>query len=493
MTTPDEKIILGLDIPNTVRQINADLKKLQSQLNQVKTTASLDMRTTAKTLDSQITALQKQLAGIHAAVDLDLDTDAARIQKTGRQMGAGLAQEITESMEKEADKTAGRSFLHWLPKDSILSFLKKKAGEALEELKKADALLTKIGQADTALSHSQLAQIGETAYDTAGRYGKRAADYLAAAEKASRDGYTDITGIADLSLALQSAGGMTADLADRYIASTNEAYQLGGSVEKLSGILDGSSRIASRCAVSLDGMARGMSSVTPLAASLGMEARETSAALGVMMAATGQDGNEAADAFGRILLNLGQIEDAQKGIGTDSLARFGDACRSLNVPLAETQNGITALRDPMETIRDLADAYSSLAPGDAAKTALLDSLGSQEAAEALDALLGSYSRYEEMLAGYANGTGSLAAEAEKNAASWEGSLNRLCNTWDAVIANLASPEGIASALDGLNGLLSVLDNVTGALGPAGTAGAAAGLFASLKDVGSPKMYGLHQM
>lgn len=84
----------------------------------------------------------------------------------------------------------------------------------------------------------------------------------------------------------------------------------------------------------------------------------------------------------------------------------------------------------------------------------------------------------------------MAAEAEKTAKSWEGSLNRLSNTWTDTIGNIANSDAIITVINSLNSLLSVVNNVTDNLGPLGTIGLGAGLFAGFKNVGRPKMFGL---
>ena len=95
-----------------------------------------------------------------------------------------------------------------------------------------------------------------------------------------------------------------------------------------------------------------------------------------------------------------------------------------------------------------------------------------------------------MLQEYADGTGSMAAEAERMVNSWEGSLNRLSNTWTDTVANIADSDAIISIINSLNNLLSVVNHVTDGLGSLGTIGLGVGLFAGLKNVGSPKMFGL---
>jgi hypothetical protein len=104
-------------------------------------------------------------------------------------------------------------------------------------------------------------------------------------------------------------------------------------------------------------------------------------------------------------------------------------------------------------------------------------------ADALEAVLENYSQYEKMLAEYADGTGTMSQKAAQTADSWEGSLNRLSNTWTDTIGNIANSDAIVILVNGLNGLLSVINSVTEKLGSFGTIGLGAGLFVGLKNIG----------
>ena len=95
--------------------------------------------------------------------------------------------------------------------------------------------------------------------------------------------------------------------------------------------------------------------------------------------------------------------------------------------------------------------------------------------------------YSKMLEEYSQGTGSMAQEAEKTAKSWEGSMNRLSNTWTKVVGNVANSDAIIGAVNGLNSLLSVIDKLTESLGSLGTIGLGAGLLASFKGAGRVKI------
>ena len=426
MADMNTKIVLGLDVPKTVAQINTDIRKLQKQLQKVETTGTLDTGPTVKQINAQIASLHSQL------------------------------------------KT-----------NPLLSQIR----QAVSELKEIDTLLNEIGRSNTGLSSSDLARIGNDSFDTAGRYGRKAADYLSEVRDASRAGFENASGIAELSLAAQEAGDMTAGLASQYIAAADKAYSLGGSVEKLTEILDGSHHIASRNAVNMSDLAEGMSAVGSQAASLGVAADETTAALAAMIATTHLDGTDTAKAFHTILLYLRQVADEEEGITAEGLAKYEDACNALNVSLKETRNGVTSLRDPMEVLGDLADEYAKLDFSDSRRTDLLDAVGNAQSADALHALLGNYDMYEKMLQEYADGTGSLAAEAEKMADSWEGSLNRLSNTWTDTVGNIVDSDAVVAAVDGLNGLLSVANSLTDVLGSLNTFSVIGGGIAGAKGLG----------
>ena len=192
----------------------------------------------------------------------------------------------------------------------------------------------------------------------------------------------------------------------------------------------------------------------------------------------------------RSLLYINQITNEEAGITTDGLARYEAACQALNVSLYETKNGANALRDPLDVIRDLAREYSNLNSLDTRKADLLSAVGDGTNAEGLQAILENYSLYEEMLQNYSQGAGSLDAVASKTADSWEGSLNRLSDTWTETIGNIADSDAIVTIINSLNSLLSAGNSLTGWLGSASTIGLGAGLLAGIKNVGRDKMFSL---
>ena len=77
----------------------------------------------------------------------------------------------------------------------------------------------------------------------------------------------------------------------------------------------------------------------------------------------------------------------------------------------------------------------------------------------------------------------MAAEAEKTANSWEGSWNRVKNTWTDIVQNIANSDAVITGINKFNDLLSVINKVTDKLGSIGTIGFGAGLITGIKNIG----------
>lgn len=358
-----------------------------------------------------------------------------------------------------------------------------KIKHSMTELKEVNTYLTEISKANDKLSKSDLTRIGSNSFATANKYGKKSTDYLSGVQEASRAGYEDAEGIAELSIAVQGAGDMTADLSNQMILATDKAYKMNGSVEKLTSALDGMNYITNHNAVNMAELSEGMSIVGSTAASFNVGVNETTAALGTMIATTQQSGSEAARAFKAILLNIRQVSDEEAGINAESLTKYEKACNALNVKLKETKNGVLSLRDPMEVLKDLSVEYNKLDEGDIRRTNLLNSVGGNLKATQLDALLSQWDTYESMLQQYEDGSGSMAVEAEKTAKSWEGVSNRVANIWTSIVNNVANSDAIIAGTTALGNFLEVINKLTSSLGSLETIGLGAGIFAGFKNIG----------
>ena len=320
--------------------------------------------------------------------------------------------------------------------DLPINTLSSQIQYAFSQLREVNSILTDIRRMDATLSESDLADIGKKAYAAADKYGQNVTDYLSTVRSLTQAGYKNAAELADLTLSLQNAGDLTADLAQTYITAADHAYDLNGNIQQLRTTLDGANNISNLNAVNLSDLAVGMTTVGTQAADAGVQISEVTAAIGTMATAANVTGADAGNAFLNILNNLS----------------FSD----------------NSLQTSMEQLAAIADTYQNLDADSSERSNILSILGTENDQAAIDALLSNWNLYQTMLSEYATGGGSISEEAALTAASWESSTNRLQNSWVNFIDTLVDQDaivGTTNALsDLLNGIASITDTV-GALPP----------------------------
>ncbi len=286
--------------------------------------------------------------------------------------------------------------------------------------------------------------------------------------------------MAEQSLLAQSAGDIAKETADKWILATDAAYQFEGEAEKINGVLDGTNSISVRNNIHMADMAEAMSTVSQSAAQAGIKVNELSSIIGTSVSTTQKDGYEIGTAWNVILDNLQNV----------SSGKITDTLNKANASMTEMVNGTKQLRNPMEILKDLAKTYNSLDAKDPLKTEITQNIGGKLHANVLGAFLDNYDQYAKMLQDYSDGSGSAMAEAQKSAENWDGSLNRLSNTWTNIVQNFADSDGITTAINAFNGLLNITESLTSNMSSFGGLGLGAGLFAGIKNVGRDKMFSL---
>lgn len=387
---------------------------------------------------------------------------------------------------KDQMSQAAQSFTQWLSVSSVVMLLVSKIKNAITELKEVNSIMTEISKTADQLSKADLSKVEDTSYKTASKYGKKASNYLTGVQEMYRAGYENAEDLAELSTLAQAAGDMQADLANDYLIATDAAYKLKGNTEALNDVLDGQNYITNRNALSMQDLAEATKIAASQSASSGIAIDQATAAMGTMIATTRQGGDVAARAWKGILMNIQQVEgEVEDGeiIDAESLSKYEKACEALGVSLKEVKDGVISLRDPMQILKELSEAYTALDESDARRANLISAVGGKYRGNQLNALLENWSLYEKMLKDYAEGSGSALEEAMKSANNWEGSMSRLGNTFTKVVNNIVKSDAVIAGANGLNSLLSVIDKVTSKLGSLGTIGLGAGLFAGVKNAG----------
>ena len=276
-----------------------------------------------------------------------------------------------------------KKFSSWMSMTSVISTVAMDVRNAIVELKEIDTILTEISKTSDRTTES-LANLGKTAFDTASKFGQKASDYLTGVQEMSRAGFGDTESerMAELSTLAQSAGDMTAELANSYLIATNAAYGLNGNAEKLNDILDRQNFITNRNAVNMSELAEATKIAGSQAAQSGINTAQLTAMLGTMIATTQQGGEVASRAVKGIIMNLQQVKaeadeigDGGEAITSESLTKYEKACADLGVSLKTVKDGVVSLRDPMQILEELSIAVSNEAEGSVKVANLINAVG----------------------------------------------------------------------------------------------------------------------
>ena len=323
------------------------------------------------------------------------------------------------------------------------------------ELKNVDSILTEISKTSD-MTTDQITKLGETSFDSASKWGKKASDYLLGIQEMSRSGYygKQAEQMAETSILAQAAGDLNSDVANSYLLASNAAYQYSGNVQKLNALLDGQNMITNRNSVSMQDMAEATTQAASMASELGVQENQLSAMIGTIESRTKAGGNEVGNAIKSLLINVQNVNNS----------KIAETFKKAGVAQTEFVNGVEKMRNPIEVLEDLAKVFNQLEESDPLRTEILTNIGQKYQANKLSALLSGWSDYEKMLVDYSEGTGSAAKEAEKSANNWEGSLNKLSNTWTGFIQNFANSNMITSGLQGLTGIIKIIDTVVSKAG-----------------------------
>ena len=108
------------------------------------------------------------------------------------------------------------------------------------------------------------------------------------------------------------------------------------------------------------------------------------------------------------------------------------------------------------------------------------------------ATINNFQAAEKAMDNMAKSAGNAEAEMSVIMDSLDYKLNKNKETWTGVAQNLFQREDMKSIVDAFTSIGEAVDFATDKLGLFGTIGLGAGLFAGIKNIGRPKMFGLYK-
>lgn len=454
---------------NEIKLVGKPFSTLDATIASNKTLTWLNNNTkAAKEFGEALTELAAKQKSATSSEELaDYNKQFKAIVSTAQEKGA-----VGNSFFNEAKRAFGQIFQF----SQIYGGIDKAINSvenAVSKLKEMDSILTEISKVSD-MSSNQLKELGNNAFDYANLYGKKVTDYLEGVTEMNRSGFYGQKGVdlANTSVLAQAAGDMSANVANAYLLATNAAYEYAGSAEKLNAVLDGQNMITNRNSVNMTDMAEATTQAGSMAAQAGVQVDQLSALIGTAVARTKKTGNEIGTALKALFINLQNTQND----------KIVDTFDSVGISMTKMVDGSEMLKTPIELLKELSTVYNTLHDGSVLKADILTNIGGKHHANVLSSILAGYSDYEKMLIDYSEGTGSAAIEAEKSANNWEGSLNKLSNSWTKFISNFANSDQITSGISTVNKLVDGADKLVNTLTPLGTIGAGIGIFEFFKNL-----------
>lgn len=432
--------------------LSSKIKKLIAEINTYKNANSRMMSSNKLTSNGNTFAqeLENMLLQLsHCANTEDFQKIAANfrgIKAEAKELGIEGGTVFTTLWEKL------KKFSSWMSMTSVVSSVVMDIRNAIVELKEIDTILTEISKTSD-LTTEALAKLGKTSFDSASKYGKKASDYLVGVQEMYRAGFQNAPEMSELSILAQAAGDLSSDAANDYLIATDAAYSFKGSIEKLNAVLDSQNYITNNAAVAMQDMADATSEAASVAAQYGIDIDELSALIAVAVSKTRESGSEVGNALKSIFINL-----------QDTTSKpIQDAFASVDISMTKLVNGSEKLKTPIELIKELSEAFTSLEEGDTRRANILSDIGGKYHANTLAAILSDLDSYYQMLDYYSKGQGSAAEEAQKSAESWEGVFNALKNDWTEFVNEFANSDLFKSLIESARRLIDVLSDASSPL------------------------------
>lgn len=460
--------------------IKVDRQSLQADINAALNDLDLPIHFNidAAELEADIRKAVDNITDI--SIDLKVDADSLRKEaedalgnidplesyresiKTARQTSTNTGIFDNDYMSK-LSSTAGRVFDVFVAANAY-DWGGDKIRDAISDLRELNTTLVEIDKTGN-LTSTQLKELGENSFDNASKWGSVVQDYLSSSETFAQAGFENLEEMSDLSTMAQVAGQMTQEVATNFLIASDAAWQMKGSAEQLTNVLDGMNMVTNKNALQMTDLANGVRVAGSMLANSGLTQGEATSLLGTGIATTKEKGETVGRAIRTIIMNLreikGETEDGEI-IDETQLKKVEALCNDLGVSLKNVRNGIVELRNPIDILRDLSQIYNSLDTMDARRADITDTIGGKYRSNILSSILTNFDLYDKMMQDYASGSGSMVNEAMKTADSWQGRLNSLSNQWTEFVSGFMDTEYIKGSISGLEGMIVAMDKLNDA-------------------------------
>ena len=406
---------------------------------------------------------QERQKTVGAKLTLQQERAAAAAQQHARAEG-DLRGELEQG--SNAAKSFGQTLIQSLASRAIyaaLNLLRQSLREALSTIREVDSQLNTIKKV-TGASNSYISELNDRAYETASKYGVAANEFLQSVAEFSRAGYGELAeGLAEVATKTQLVGDINSETANKMLIAMDAAYQLGGSVEALSLIVDQANEIDNHYATSIEKLASGMPIVASVAANAHITQEQLLAALGTITAKTQVSGSEAARAFRAIILNImgDTTTEVEEGVTVtkEEIQSLSDVLEVYASDVVEAARATGELINPMDAIAALSKAMKEGALTEQQLMEMLSGLGGKLRTNSLVALVTEFDTYKKMLESLGDAAGSADKEVSTRLESLQSQITVLQNTWTDFVQSIATTDWQKNVISAVTDFVTALNNL----------------------------------
>ena len=320
-----------------------------------------------------------------------------------------------------------------------INLLRQSLRQAVDEMKEMDKELTTIKMV-TGASDTDISALRQQAFAGARDTGRTTSDYLSAAERFARAGYREnIQDLTKLSLVTQNVGGVTEDVASKFILAADAAWKMGGNTERLWSMLDGVTSIADQNATDIGKIAEAYTVAGSAFANAGESERTFAALIGTTTAATQRSGSEMARGLQTILFRVRQVKgelDDGEMIEAEDISNAAKALDSVGISVLNDANELKSFSEIMGELNEKWDTLNTKQ-----KAYLQNALAGNRRGNVLFSLMDNWDVYMKQLEQFDEASGTAL---EKNATftdSWAASTNNLKTAWTDFMGTMTANGG----------------------------------------------------
>lgn len=337
-----------------------------------------------------------------------------------------------------------------------ITLLRTALRQAVTEMKEMDKELTTIKMV-TGASDMDISDLRQQAFAGARETGRTTSDYLSAAERFARAGYREnIQDLTKLSLVTQNVGGVTEDVASKFILAADAAWKMGGSTERLWAMLDGVTAIADQNATDIGKIAEAYTVAGSAFANAGESERTFAALIGTTTAATQRSGSEMARGLQTILFRVRQVKGELDDGEIINASDISNAAKALDSVGISVLNDAKELKSFTEIMGELNEKWDTL--NTKQKAYLQNALAGNRRGNVLFSLMDNYDVYMKQLEQFDEASGTAM---EKNAIfteSWAASTNNLKTAWTELVSTMTESGSILQGVIDLT--TSLIDKIS---------------------------------